>query len=203
MALRDQSRSVRHLAAVANIGLAIGDDDLNDPPGWLFPVISSSSKDCFARCWAGSSFRRTAAAPGRCRSPIVTESLWRNRFRADRHMIGQTVRINNRPVVLVGVVPNGTSSWVDSLPTEAWLPFTALVYFEPGRDVFRRDDLLAFHLAGRLSPGILARAGRGGDAGPGAAHGPAPSRPPDDGGDHRRFLGGAMGIIRFRRARSC
>lgn len=51
-----------------------------------------------------------------------------------------------------GVIPDATSRWVDSEPIEVWLPYTAIPYFDPSRDVFHRDDLLPFGLAGRLSP---------------------------------------------------
>ena len=93
------------------------------------------------------------AVPGQMPVAVISESLWRNRFTADRDAIGRLFRINNRSAVLVGVIPDGASRWVDSLALDVWLPYTAIPYFVPTLDPFHRDDLLEFGLAGRLAPG--------------------------------------------------
>jgi predicted permease len=152
MELRDQSRTVHHLAAVSVIGVALGDDELAESTGLAvscnFFLAEGLDRPMLGRLLVPDDCQAERQIP----VAVIGESMWRYRFRSDPRVIGQAVRINNRPVILVGVVRAGTSAWMDTLPVDIWLPVTALSYFEPGRDVMHRDDLLTFNLAGRLSP---------------------------------------------------
>jgi predicted permease len=150
--LRDESRTVHPLAAITQIPVAVG-DDINERVGLAvscnFFAVEGLDRPLLGRLFG----RDDCAVPGQMPAAVISESLWRNRFASDHNAIGHLIWINNRPAVLVGVIPDATSHWVSSQPVEAWLPYTAIPYFDPSRDVFHRDDILAFELAGRLSPG--------------------------------------------------
>jgi putative ABC transport system permease protein len=152
--LRDQSRTVRHLVAVSVLGVALGDEELAESTGLAvscnFFLAEGLDRPMMGRLFVPDDCQAEHQIP----VAVIAESVWRNRFRSDPHVIGQTVRINNRSVILVGVVRAGTSAWMDTLPVEIWLPVTAVSYFEPARDVMHRDDLLTFNLVGRLGPGF-------------------------------------------------
>ena len=151
--LRDQSRTVRHLAALSYFPTVVGEANLTERAGLAvscnYFVVEGIDRPVLGRLFV----KDDCAVPGQMPVAVISESLWHNRFASDRNAIGRLIRINNRPVLLVGVIPDSTSRWVDSLSLEVWLPYTAIPYFEPTLDVFHRDDLLTFGLAGRLAPG--------------------------------------------------
>ena len=72
LALRDQSRSVRHLAALAYMGLAIGDDDLNESSGLAvscnFFVVEGLHRPLLGRLFVPDDCR----SPGQIPAAIVT-----------------------------------------------------------------------------------------------------------------------------------
>jgi predicted permease len=77
---------------------------------------------------------------------ILGHSLWRNRYGADRDVLGRTIRVNGVPSVVIGVMPEGFS-----FPTRSrlWQPLTLL---PPGTLASRSArDLSAF---GRLASNV-------------------------------------------------
>jgi putative ABC transport system permease protein len=53
----------------------------------------------------GRDFRRHDDHPDRYRVLILSDSLWRRRFQADRTVIGRTIRMNDQSFEIVGVMP--------------------------------------------------------------------------------------------------
>jgi len=149
--LRDNSRSLRQLAAFTIFPAMIGNDDSAESSGLLvscnFFTVDGLDRPIAGRLLTAEDCR----TPGRTPSVIVAESVWRNRFGSDPKLIGRTIEVNNRPVTVAGVVPDRTSSW--TRPVKMWLPFTAIAYFEPDGGYFKRDDELWLALAARLAPG--------------------------------------------------
>ena len=45
--------------------------------------------------------------PGRDRVVVLSDSLWRRRFGADRAIVGRSILLDNEPYVVVGVMPSG------------------------------------------------------------------------------------------------
>ncbi|HEY7447400.1 MAG TPA: ABC transporter permease [Vicinamibacterales bacterium] len=82
---------------------------------------------------------------------LLGHTIWTSRYGGDRAIIGQTIRVNGAPRVVVGVMPEGFRFPVNY---ELWLPLMSM----PGIDTERRDvrQLQAF---GRLVRGAtIARA---------------------------------------------
>ena len=153
-ALRDQSRSLRQLAAFTYLPLMMGDKDFTDSAG-LAVSCNFFTVDGLERPILGRLFvHEDCQAPGQMPVAVIDESMWHARFASDRNIIGRVTRINYRPVMLIGVIPDGASRWVASRHLGIWMPYTALTYFDPSRDVFHREDLLYFDLAARLAPGF-------------------------------------------------
>ncbi len=84
---------------------------------------------------------------------VISEPTWRSRFASDPGIIGRSVRLNNRPVTVVGVAPEGTTGWAMGRGIPVWLPYTAQPLFDPTRDLFHDDEFLWLSLAGRIAPG--------------------------------------------------
>ena len=149
--LRDHARSLRQIAAWTYFPAMIGEDDASGAFGLLvscnFFTVDGADRPIIGRVLNADDCR----APGQTPSAILAESVWRNRFGADARLIGHAIEVNSRTVIVAGVVPDRTSSWI--IPAKVWLPFTATEYFERGGGLFERDDELWLSLAARLAPG--------------------------------------------------
>ena len=53
----------------------------------------------------GRSFEAGEDQFGRDRVVILSDGLWRRRFRADRGIVGRTIRLNDQDYAVVGVMP--------------------------------------------------------------------------------------------------
>jgi predicted permease len=79
----------------------------------------------------GREFDTKDELPGASHSVIISDRLWRNRFAANRSVLGQTILLNSVPFTVVGVVPAGVEHPGNKYhplgygePVDAWLPFT-------------------------------------------------------------------------------
>lgn len=61
-------------------------------------------------------------APGAAPVAILSDRLWRQRYAADPAMIGKTVRVNDVPLTVVGIMPAGFSGLSDK--SIIWMPRT-------------------------------------------------------------------------------
>jgi len=154
VAWRDHSRSLRQLAAWTNFPAMVGDDDSTGSPGLAvscnFFAVDGLDHATLGRLFVADDCR----APGRVPVGVISESIWHTRFASDPHVIGRVARINNRPVILIGIVPDHSSAWTHPRGVGIWLPYTAVPYFDPGRNVFENEEFLWLTLAGRVAPGF-------------------------------------------------
>ena len=68
----------------------------------------------------GRTFRQEEDQPGRNKVVILSDRLWRRRFGADPAMVGRSIRINNEPHDVVGIMPAEMDQIGDA--AEAWVP---------------------------------------------------------------------------------
>ena len=148
---RDSARSVRHLAAWTNFPALIGDADASGSFGMAvscnFFLVDGIDRPRLGRLFEA----QDCLSPGQMPVAVINETIWHSRFGSDPHVVGRMVPVNNRPVLVVGVVPDRTGTW--TRPTSIWVPLTAQAFFSPGRDVVQNQDYLWLMLAGRLAPG--------------------------------------------------
>lgn len=148
---KERARSVRHLAAYAFARALVGDNDATGSPAMAvscnFFVVDGLDRPTLGRL-----FTPDDCAGGQTPVVIFNETLWRTRFAADPQIAGRVIHLNNRPVVVIGVVPDRTGTW--TRPVSLFIPYTAQSYFDPGRDLFHNGDYLWLSLAGRLAPGF-------------------------------------------------
>jgi putative ABC transport system permease protein len=95
---------------------------------------------------------------GRNGVAVITDSLWRRRFHADPHIVGQTIHLDSRAVTVAGILP-------------AWFEFPSLQIMETAKPttarpevflpvVFRKDELetlmgmFNYNVVARLKPGV-------------------------------------------------
>ncbi|HUQ14509.1 MAG TPA: ABC transporter permease [Gemmatimonadales bacterium] len=83
---------------------------------------------------------------------LISWDLWHRRFGGDRAVIGKTVRLDDDPMTIVGVMPKGFRHPVESgaSPMEVWAPIE-LANTDSNFINFR--GMRVFDLFGRLTPG--------------------------------------------------
>src|SRR6266576_2723330 len=84
---------------------------------------------------------------------IVSYAFWQAKFQGDPAVLGKSIRINDEPYTVIGVLPPGLPNWWFNGPhgvIELWTPFTPYptVWDETSRG--NRD----FSSIGRLKPGV-------------------------------------------------
>jgi putative ABC transport system permease protein len=91
---------------------------------------------------------------------VVSERYWRQQLRADRDVVGRSLRLGGLPFEIVGVV-RGSFHGLDRFFTASvWIPVTALPPDAPSTfgawgDLTRRQPAV-FAVHGRLRPGVVA-----------------------------------------------
>src|SRR5262249_1188888 len=88
-------------------------------------------------------FGAADAIPGAPDVALLSDATWRRRFAADPRVIGRTVRLDDRPVEVIGVLPKGFEF---PFATDVWLPLE----LRPGAEAERRERVLT--VVGRLEP---------------------------------------------------
>src|SRR5262245_49105390 len=53
----------------------------------------------------GRTFRREDEAPGSQRVAVIGYEMWQRRYGGDANILGRTIRLNDNPVIIVGVMP--------------------------------------------------------------------------------------------------
>jgi putative ABC transport system permease protein len=155
--LRDHTTTVDHLSATtldpAPLSLA-GDGTSERIFG---QVVSWSYFDALGVQPAAGRFFRADEDQVLDARPVVvlTHRLWRDRFGADRSIVGRSIRLNNRDFVVVGVAEEGFEGTI-LIGTDVWVPVAMVGVARGGIGA----DLLTtrrgvWHTAiGRLKPGV-------------------------------------------------
>ena len=93
--------------------------------------------------------------PGAAPVAVLSHAAWQRRFGADPLVVGRTVRLSGAAVTIVGVGPEGYSSFVPGLVSDFWLSLSSLgPVGGPFRErtLKRREDHW-FQIVARLAPG--------------------------------------------------
>jgi predicted permease len=70
----------------------------------------------------GRSFTTEEQQPGKDHVAVLSDAVWRNQFHADPHILGQTVRIDDTPTTIIGVMPQGFIFPADEAAAQVWVP---------------------------------------------------------------------------------
>ena len=90
--------------------------------------------------------------PGADPVALVGELFWQRRLGGDPAVIGQTVRVNGKPVRIVGVMPRSSRA-----RSEVWMPLVQQPYVIDGSTVLT-DWNSALDVFARLRPGVSVKA---------------------------------------------
>jgi predicted permease len=101
-----------------------------------------------ARPLVGRTLQPGQDEPGRSRVVVLSESLWRRRFGADRSLPGRTIRLDGDPYQVIGVMPASFNFPPGARVTDAWTLYVP----SPRMANERGSHFLA--VTGRLKAGV-------------------------------------------------
>jgi predicted permease len=138
--------------AVMPASVAIGDDASREVPV-EFVTPNYLSELGTMTPWGRVFDESVDAAPGAEPAIVLSHGLWQRRFGSDPSIVGRTIRVNGRPVTVVGIVSASFVGITGRTP-QAWMPIQQQPYAFPGSDVLtnERDAPVAYY--GRLKPGL-------------------------------------------------
>ncbi len=93
--------------------------------------------------------------PGAYPYAVISDRMWRSRFRADPRVVGSPLRINGRQLTVIGVAPPDFPGSVTGLALDIWVPLS-LIHEMGGVGGWPVADRNAkpYSLIGRLRPGV-------------------------------------------------
>jgi putative ABC transport system permease protein len=105
---------------------------------------------CGATPLLGRTFLPEESKPGSDGVVVLSAGLWERRYGADPHIVGRTIHVEGRPVVVIGVMPK---TFVYPLATDLWVPLAL------SEKIWARRDLRNLFVLGKLKQGeTVARA---------------------------------------------
>jgi predicted permease len=101
--------------------------------------------------FAGRFFDSTADRAGGELQAILSHALWRRRFGADLAVVGRSMRVNGRPMVVAGIAPPDFVGAMRLIAAELWLPAAAYPDLAGSAEA---GSVPMFGVMGRLSAGV-------------------------------------------------
>jgi len=101
--------------------------------------------------------------PGAHPVAVVSHDYWQRRLGADAEALGRTVRVNGRPVSVVGVAPPGFLGTFTGFPVDVWVPLSMAEVVAPGFDPSDRAGG-GLELIARMADGATLESVRAGSA---------------------------------------
>jgi putative ABC transport system permease protein len=143
---RDRNKSFSHLTAMLGTSVNVSDNDnvperyVGDYVSWnLFRMIGQHPI-------LGRDFEQSDDVDGAQPVAILGYGVWKGRYNGDPNVLGRTIRVNSRPVIIVGVMAQGMQFPNND---DLWIPFVVL---PPGSFTGRGGR--QFSVLGRLGQGV-------------------------------------------------
>jgi putative ABC transport system permease protein len=89
----------------------------------------------------GRGFLQTKDSPEMEQVAVISSALWRRRFGGDTNLLGRTIRLDNKPYTIVGVLPP-TFKFIQEV--DVLVPL----------DMKKRLPVILYHVIGRLRPNV-------------------------------------------------
>jgi predicted permease len=100
------------------------------------------------------------AQPGSGPVIVLENGFWVRRFGSDSSIVGKTVRVNNHPMTVIGVLPAGFRGLVQGNATDFFVPLSMKLEMSPGwpSKGFTDRGIHWLNVFGRLAPGVSSKA---------------------------------------------
>jgi len=160
---REQAQVFSGLIAISEEGFLLGGQTPGAEPEEVPGEFVSGN--FFSALGVSAAFGRTFTAeennaPGRDPVVVLSHYLWQQRFGADRNIVGQTLLLNNKPFVVIGVMGRDFIG-ITGEKSRLWLPMTmrgemlSMSWPSPAArsEWFGKRSLRWLDVYGRLKPG--------------------------------------------------
>jgi predicted permease len=106
-----------------------------------------------AKPFAGRFFDSSADRGSGELQAVLSHALWRRRFGADLTVVGRSMRVNGRHMVVAGIAPPGFVGAMQLIAADLWLPAAAYPNLAGSTDA---DTVPMFGVMGRVAPDLTA-----------------------------------------------
>jgi predicted permease len=150
LALRDRLPSVADLIAFRMSPFTIGDADHAERSYGLF-VSGNYFSGLQLRPALGRFLApEEAARPGAEPVVVISHDFWQTRYNLSPKVLGQTLRVNDRSLTIIGVTPNGFQGTILGLNFDLWVPATLAPVLLTGSGELDDWTDRGYQLMGRL-----------------------------------------------------
>ena len=156
--LRDQTRVFSGVVGFTFTGVSIS-SGAGEPENVPAVLVSSNYFDVLGvKAAVGRTFLpEEDVAPGASPVVVISHRLWKNRFGADRSLIGKTIKLNNLEFTVIGVAPENFRGIFTLFGSDLWAP--QAMYQQVIAAGFIRENwddrrALIFFSFARLKPGV-------------------------------------------------
>jgi len=86
---------------------------------------------------------------------VLSHSAWQRHFAGDPSIVGQTVRLNDQPVTILGVTPEEFHGTIGNLEVDGFVPVNGMELLDPTYKEFLEDRSAdGFRVIAKLRPGV-------------------------------------------------
>ena len=143
-----QSKSFQGLAAYDFLSMSLS-DRTDVPERYIGAAMTANSLSLIgAAPFLGRDFIPDDEKPGATGVAIIGYRLWENRYGRDPNILGRQVRLNEKPVTIIGVMPKGFRF---PLNHDVWTTLKTTPEANPG---IQKRDNRSLQVYGRLKPDV-------------------------------------------------
>ena len=149
---RERSRAIESMAAVEGASLTLTGD--GSAERMITEIVTEGYFALLGAAPAlGRGFLPEEHAETDAHSVVVlSHALWDRRFARDPGLVGRDIVVNDRPLTVVGIMPEGFAGLNLAIGTDLWLP-ESLMSLDMGADVLEARGTRFLTVVGRLAAG--------------------------------------------------
>lgn len=148
---RDHSRTLAAAMAVLGVPpLHIGDDIQGTSSSF---VTANYFSELGTKAAYGRLLNQADDKPENSPVAVISYGLWKRRFGGDPTVIGRTIRVNRKPVRVIGVLAEDVATLGGQHP-DLWMPISEQPYVFDGSATLTDFDKPGVRMWGRLAPGV-------------------------------------------------
>jgi predicted permease len=95
-----------------------------------------------------------ATRPGSEPVAVISHDLWQLHFKGAPSVIGQTIKLNNRSLTVIGVTPEQFRGGMNSLGFDIWIPLTMATELQPATQELAKRTSRPYLMLAQLKPGV-------------------------------------------------
>ncbi|HWF10917.1 MAG TPA: ABC transporter permease [Bryobacteraceae bacterium] len=148
---RSMAKSFSGMAAVKDFRRTYSDGDDSPRTYYSTEITANTFRLTGTNPLLGRDFTHADELPGAAPVVIISYRLWQDRYRGDRGVPGRTVKINDLPATIIGIMPRGFSFPQNQ---DLWIPMT------PTPTLLNRANSSMWYVLGRLADGVSPESAR-------------------------------------------